>query len=159
MTNARGYFSSTCKALLHKLGCFTILNMPQHHHGRMLGSSQFIKLIMVSTTKIKETLTSVEEFTINFLCIIIQNSDGTAEAINLFLRRTIRPIFPSRLLLLHIFKHLVFAVFHNLLRYHEILRLGIFAIQEGNNKTFLHTRDGLTELFHYRVCTPILVVV
>mmetsp|Transcript_10836 Transcript_10836/g.19689 ORF Transcript_10836/g.19689 Transcript_10836/m.19689 type:complete len:250 (-) Transcript_10836:1941-2690(-) len=165
MTNSGRYLTSACKALLDKLGRLFILEMPQYHHRGMLGSPQFIKLIMVSTAKIQEGLTSVEELAIDFLRVIIQYYNWTAKAVDLLLvcthtnLITIGITFLARLsiLRLDIFEHLQFSVLRDLGRNNEVFRLGIFAIQKGNDETLLHPRDGITEFLHHGISATVHV--
>jgi hypothetical protein len=49
---ARQDFARTCRALLHELGSISIVQMPQNHHGGMLGSTYDVKLIVVPLTKV-----------------------------------------------------------------------------------------------------------
>mmetsp|Transcript_14556 Transcript_14556/g.23719 ORF Transcript_14556/g.23719 Transcript_14556/m.23719 type:complete len:232 (-) Transcript_14556:3902-4597(-) len=87
MAVSRSNFSGTRKALLHELGSLTILQMPQDHHRRVLGSSEFIKLIVISTTEIQEALTCIEEFAINFFGIIIQYTKRFSVPVKFVIRR------------------------------------------------------------------------
>ena len=57
------------------------MQVPQHHHGGMLRSSERVKLIVISLAKIQEELTIIEELTIHFFLIVINNFDETAFAV------------------------------------------------------------------------------
>ena len=57
------------------------MQMPQHHHRRVLRSSQLVELVMVSLAQIQEGLSVVQKFAIQFFNIVVKNSHETSLAI------------------------------------------------------------------------------
>lgn len=81
---------------------------------------------MVSAAEVQEALTSVEELAIDFLIVVIQYSDWTAEAVNLLfsaISKNFISIGITLLAMILAFSHdilkplVLFSVFYDLFRY------------------------------------------
>mmetsp|Transcript_24380 Transcript_24380/g.37092 ORF Transcript_24380/g.37092 Transcript_24380/m.37092 type:complete len:259 (-) Transcript_24380:111-887(-) len=166
MPDTRRYLTGASEALLYKLGSLTVLKVPQYHHGGVLGPTELVKLVVVTAAKVEKTLAGVEELTVNLLSVVVQNTNGTSETVNMLLVNagyhiSICITLPARWLpVLHLDNNLgwvLFTVLSNFLWYDEVLRLGALTIQKGNDEALLHALDGATELLHHRIPPAVLV--
>jgi hypothetical protein len=57
--------------LLDEFRGIAIVKMPKYHHGRMLGSPEVIKLVVITLAEIQEGLTIVQKLTIHLFCVIV----------------------------------------------------------------------------------------
>mmetsp|Transcript_5030 Transcript_5030/g.8377 ORF Transcript_5030/g.8377 Transcript_5030/m.8377 type:complete len:116 (+) Transcript_5030:457-804(+) len=67
------YLTRAYRTLLDKFRGVTVVQMPEDHHGCVLGAAKGIELIMVALTEIEEELAVVEKFTVHFLIVVVDD--------------------------------------------------------------------------------------
>jgi hypothetical protein len=70
---AREDLSRASCTLLYELWGVSIVKMPQNHHGRMLRSADMVELVVITLAEIEECLAIVQEFTIEFFFVIVED--------------------------------------------------------------------------------------
>lgn len=75
------YLTRADGTLLDKFWSISIVKVPEDHHRGMFCTAEGVKLIVVALTEVEEQLAVIEEFTVHFFLVIINDLDETALAV------------------------------------------------------------------------------